>query len=350
MKKKKRMREKKRTAQKISMLVPQSSNTEVVFTKGDDGEVMFIEIIRKNDDSRKEDTKEEGSTTTEGIIRRKLDPMESLNRGVSNFTGRIKRMHVFIGNFTYVIDFMIGEDISSITDPKLLQVVLRRPFVEISNMNHDPPEVCFYGKMVCVIKHIPQSDSYDEKEKENEGEEKDSSENIHVNPSTPPDTLLAFIIKKVLKFNAFFESLRLVPQSSNTEVVFTKGDDGEVMFIEIIRKNDDSRKEDTKEEGSTTTEGIIRRKLDPMESLNRGVSNFTGRIKRMHVFIGNFTYVIDFMIGEDISSITDPKLLQVVLRRPFVEISNMNHDPPEGVVTFINKTNEVAYKMPHKIE
>ncbi|GKD23264.1 hypothetical protein Tco_1224967, partial [Tanacetum coccineum] len=146
------------------------------------------------------------------------------------------------------------------------------------------------------------------------------------------------------------------------------GDDGEVMFIEIIRKNDDSRDEEPEEEGSTTTEGegveysymfptrselpyhkylmcgpipsiilrnpiitkgcpsklkipcnirhvhvekayinpksplnimtrmmynwIMRRKLDPRESSNRGVSNFTGRIKGMHVFVGNFTYVI----------------------------------------------------------
>ncbi|GKC42610.1 hypothetical protein Tco_1060332 [Tanacetum coccineum] len=69
----------------------------------------------------------------------------------------------------------------------------------------------------------------------------------------------------------------------------------------------------------------------------------------MRVFVGNFTYIVDFMIV-DISSIIDPRLSQVVLGRPFVEISNMTHDPPEGVVRFINGTNEVAYKMPHEIE
>ncbi|GJW86946.1 hypothetical protein Tco_0162286 [Tanacetum coccineum] len=70
----------------------------------------------------------------------------------------------------------------------------------------------------------------------------------------------------------------------------------------------------------------------------------------MHIFIGNFTYIIDFMTVKDISSIIDPRLSQVVLGRPFVEISNMNHDPPEGVIRFINRTDEVAYKIPHKIE
>ncbi|GJX19340.1 hypothetical protein Tco_0222017 [Tanacetum coccineum] len=100
------------------------------------------------------------------------------------------------------------------------------------------------------------SDSYDEKANENEEEEKNSPENIHVNPSIPPDLSVAFITEKVLKFNSFFKSLGLVPQSSHTEVVCTKGDDGEVMFIEIIRKNDDSREDGPEEEGNITTEGV----------------------------------------------------------------------------------------------
>ncbi|GJU81627.1 retrotransposon ORF1 [Tanacetum coccineum] len=95
---------------------------------------------------------------------------------------------------------------------------------------------------------------------------------------------------------------------------------------------------------------IMRRKLNPKEDANGGIRNFTSRIKGMHVFIGNFTYVIDFMIVEDICSILNPRLSQVVLGRPFIETSNMTHDPPEGVVRFIKETDEVAYKMPHKIE
>ncbi|GJR89987.1 MAK10-like protein [Tanacetum coccineum] len=95
---------------------------------------------------------------------------------------------------------------------------------------------------------------------------------------------------------------------------------------------------------------IMRKKLNPKENVNRGVSNFIGRIKGMHIFLGNFTYIVDFMIIKDISSIIDPRLSQLVLGKPFVEISNMTHDPPKGVVRFTNGNNEVAYKMPHKIE
>ncbi|GJS99594.1 hypothetical protein Tco_0820764 [Tanacetum coccineum] len=227
------------------------------------------------------------------------------------------------------------------------------------------------------------------------------------------------------KLSSFLESSDLVPLSSDTKFVCTK-DDGDVMFVEIIRKYDDYYEEGPEDEGNTTIEGleveyfdtfltrselayhkylmsgpipslflrnpiiiegcpsnlkipcnighvhvekayidlnsplnvmtrilynwIMRRKLDPKEDPNRGVSNFTGRIKGMYVFVGNFTYVIDFMIFEDISSIIDHRLLQVVLGKPFVDISNMTHDPSLGVVKFTDIINEIAYKMPHKIE
>ncbi|GKE48728.1 hypothetical protein Tco_1479986 [Tanacetum coccineum] len=95
---------------------------------------------------------------------------------------------------------------------------------------------------------------------------------------------------------------------------------------------------------------IMRRKLDPGENAIGRISNFTGGIKGMHVFVGNFTYVVDFMIVEDISLIIDPRLSQVVLGRPFIEISDMTHDLPEGVVRFTNEKDEIAYKMPYKIE
>ncbi|GKD33471.1 hypothetical protein Tco_1248980 [Tanacetum coccineum] len=65
----------------------------------------------------------------------------------------------------------------------------------------------------------------------------------------------------------------------------------------------------------------------------------------MHVFVGNFIHVIEFMIVEDISSIIDLRLSQVVLGKPFVEISNMTHDPSEGVVIFDKKKLGSAYAV-----
>ncbi|GJX55711.1 hypothetical protein Tco_0285608 [Tanacetum coccineum] len=268
-------------------------------------------------------------------------------------------------------------------------------------------------------------ESQTRKPKEEEQEE-DNLEKINTNPSSPPDPSVSFITEKSHKLNSFFESLSLVPQSSNIEFVFTKGDDGDMMFIEINKKNDDSHKEEP-EVGENAGVGeleveyfdvfptrselayhkylmcgpipsiflrnpiiiegcpsnlkipcnirhvhiekayidlnsplnimtrmlynwIMKRKLDPRENTNGGVNNFTGRIKGMHVFVGNFTYVIDFMIVEDISSIIDPRLSQVVLGKPFVEISNMTYDLLKSVARFTNRTDEIAYKISYKIE
>nr|GFC60627.1 serpin [Tanacetum cinerariifolium] len=54
---------------------------------------------------------------------------------------------------------------------------------------------------------------------------------------------VSFITEKVRKLNSFFESLSMAPNISGTEFVCTKGVDGDMMFIEIVKKDDDSRKE-----------------------------------------------------------------------------------------------------------
>ncbi|GKD09822.1 MAK10-like protein, partial [Tanacetum coccineum] len=79
--------------------------------------------------------------------------------------------------------------------------------------------------------------------------EEDNPENIYVDPPTLPDPSVTFITEKVLKFNSFFELLRLVPPSSNTELICTKEDDGDVMFIKIIPMDDNFRKEEPEAEG-----------------------------------------------------------------------------------------------------
>ncbi|GJZ68122.1 hypothetical protein Tco_0631362 [Tanacetum coccineum] len=87
-----------------------------------------------------------------------------------------------------------------------------------------------------------QSDSYDIT-KENEEEERGSPEN-HPDSPTPPNPLISFITEKVLKFNSLFESLRLVPPSPNAELVCTKEEEGDMMFIEIILKVENPYKEE----------------------------------------------------------------------------------------------------------
>ncbi|GJY01871.1 hypothetical protein Tco_0360023 [Tanacetum coccineum] len=78
--------------------------------------------------------------------------------------------------------------------------------------------------------------------------------NTSSNPHPQPDPLASIATEQVQKLNSMLESLRLVPQSSNTKFVCSK-DDGEVMFIEIIRDDDEPQNEGPNEGEGETTEG-----------------------------------------------------------------------------------------------
>jgi hypothetical protein len=80
------------------------------------------------------------------------------------------------------------------------------------------------------------------------------------------------------------------------------------------------------------------------------ISNFVGRVKGLHVIVGNFTYVTDFVIVEDTRPVIDDCLSQVVFRKPFIEVSKMSYDPTLGIVRFKEENDEIAYQMPYKIE
>ncbi|GJX94686.1 hypothetical protein Tco_0349272 [Tanacetum coccineum] len=254
------------------------------------------------------------------------------------------------------------------------------------NVNSTFP-VCL---LVLTQQKTPNAHPISTTSKEEGKEEKGNPENINTNPPLPLDPSISFITKKVCKLNSLLESLKLVPRSPDTKFVCTKENDGDVMFIEIIKKYDDSSKQELREDESTVKGGleveyfdvftsgseltyhkylmcgpipslffrnpiivegcpsnlktpcnighvhvekayidlnsplnvmtrmqyywIMRKQLEPKEDTEgiRGISKFTRRIKGMHILIGNSTYVSDFMIVEDISSIIDPKLSQVM--------------------------------------
>ncbi|GJY30890.1 hypothetical protein Tco_0414385 [Tanacetum coccineum] len=179
-----------------------------------------------------------------------------------------------------------------------------------------------HSSINAITIHPKQPDESQVNEPEVEQEE-DNPEDTNSNPHPQPDPLASIATEQVRKLNSMLESLGLVPQSSNTKFVCSKEDDGEVMFIEIIRDDDEPQNEDPNEGEGATTEETVVEYFDTFPTRNE------------------LTYH---------SSIIDPRLSQVVLGRPFIEIFNMTHDPPEGNVRFINGTNEVSYKMPHKIE
>ncbi|GJV50300.1 hypothetical protein Tco_1440512 [Tanacetum coccineum] len=80
------------------------------------------------------------------------------------------------------------------------------------------------------------------------------------------------------------------------------------------------------------------------------ICNFVGRVKRLKVFVWNFTYKCDFVVLEDTTSIIDHDLGSVVFRKPFVEATGLIYERKEGTITFEKDKEKIVFKMPHKLE
>ncbi|GKD46142.1 hypothetical protein Tco_1270787 [Tanacetum coccineum] len=84
---------------------------------------------------------------------------------------------------------------------------------------------------------------------------------LNVNSSSPVSSARSYPTEDpqcstLRKLNSFLESSDLVPRSSDTKFVCIKQDDRDLMFIKIIKKYDDSRKEELKEDENAMTGGL----------------------------------------------------------------------------------------------
>lgn len=103
---------------------------------------------------------------------------------------------------------------------------------------------------------------------------------------------------------------------------------------------------------SSVYNDVVKTRLGPRRDPKYpgGVCNFVGRIKGLHVFVGNFTYITDFMVVEDLASVIDCRLSQVVFGRPFVDESNLEYDEIDGTIRFASETERITYRMPNRMK
>ncbi|GJW82930.1 hypothetical protein Tco_0156075 [Tanacetum coccineum] len=80
------------------------------------------------------------------------------------------------------------------------------------------------------------------------------------------------------------------------------------------------------------------------------ISNFVGRVKRIKVFIGSFTYECDFMILEDTNSIIDRHLGEMVFRKPFIDKTGLIYNEEKETVMFKQGDEKITFKMPYTME
>ena len=61
-------------------------------------------------------------------------------------------------------------------------------------------------------------------------------------------------------------------------------------------------------------------------------NNFLGEVKNVSTFVGTYSFLVDFMIFDDISEFVEHGLEEVILGKPFQYVSAIEVDTINGVV------------------
>ena len=74
--------------------------------------------------------------------------------------------------------------------------------------------------------------------------------------------------------------------------------------------------------------------------------NIVARVNTLHVFVGSFVYLVEFVVMENLGEFIDNKLTQVVFGKPFKRLTNLDEKHMEGLITFSDGDEDFVYQMP----
>ncbi|GJR64641.1 hypothetical protein Tco_0010706 [Tanacetum coccineum] len=77
--------------------------------------------------------------------------------------------------------------------------------------------------------------------------------------------------------------------------------------------------------------------------------NLVAVVKDVYVFVGSFTYIMDFFLLEDIGEFIMSNMAEVLMGRPFRKITKLKYDVAKGLVSFTKIFNAYTYRMPRTI-
>ena len=79
-------------------------------------------------------------------------------------------------------------------------------------------------------------------------------------------------------------------------------------------------------------------------------NNFLGIATNVHVFVGRHTFLVDFVVLDDVSEFVEDGLTGVILGSPFKAISGLGEDPKQGVVWLQQGGDKTIFMMPRAIK
>ncbi|GKD51641.1 hypothetical protein Tco_1280617 [Tanacetum coccineum] len=77
--------------------------------------------------------------------------------------------------------------------------------------------------------------------------------------------------------------------------------------------------------------------------------NLVAIVRNVCVFIGSFTYVTDFVVLEDIGEFILWEMAEVVMGKPFREVTNLDYDCAKGLLSFTMIFDNYMFQMPRTI-
>ena len=82
-----------------------------------------------------------------------------------------------------------------------------------------------------------------------------------------------------------------------------------------------------------------------VNELEYKVENVVAKVEPLHVFVGSFVYLVDFVVMEDLGEFIDGKLTQVILGKPFKELTGLDEKLTEGIIAFSEGDEDYTYQM-----
>ncbi|GJW03472.1 hypothetical protein Tco_1562328 [Tanacetum coccineum] len=96
---------------------------------------------------------------------------------------------------------------------------------------------------------------------------------------------------------------------------------------------------------------ITRRALNiiMVQQLASRDDNFVAIVRNVHVFVRSFTYTTNFTVFEDIGEYIESELSEVVMGKPFKELTHLEYDYNKGLFSFNRLWDTYIFQMPRTI-
>ncbi|GJT30322.1 hypothetical protein Tco_0910597 [Tanacetum coccineum] len=86
--------------------------------------------------------------------------------------------------------------------------------------------------------------------------------------------------------------------------------------------------------------------VEGLESIGK---NLVAIVRDIYVFLGNFTYITDFVVLEDIGEFILINKTKVVMGKPFRKVTKLEYDCAKGLISFNRIFDNYTFQMPRTI-